>query len=162
MKAVSVTVEAQAAATAEAAFGGVVPIDLVATFTGWGPFPAVTGVEHQPGSWDAAGKTRTLRLKGGGVLRERLTEYETPIRCAYEVVPSKGPLRLVVDRINGQFVFRELHHGKTDISWTYDFMPKRGARLLVKLLAPMWRRYATQLIARFVTAAEAAQALSKR
>ena len=158
MKPVIVTVAARASSSAEAAFSAVVPIDLEEAFTGWGPFPAVIGIEHQPGAWDAAGKTRTVLLKGGGILRERALEYESPVRFAYEVLPHQGPLKALVERINGQFVFRELHLGHTEISWTYEFVPRRRTRPLLLLLAPLWRRYARQLVARFAAAAERQQA----
>lgn len=154
MKPVTVTVEGTAATSAQAAFDAVVPIELASAFTGWGPFPAVTGVEHQPGAWDAAGKTRTVLLKGGGKMRERLVEYEPPMRCAYEVLPHAGPLRHLVERINGQFVFRELHLGQTSIAWTYEFVPRRRSRPVLLLLAPLWRRYALALMERFVAEAE--------
>lgn len=155
MKPVVVTVEATAPASADAVFAAVIPIDLTKVFTGWGPFPAVTGIQHQPGQWDAAGKTRTVQLKGGDIMRERLVEYEPPLRCAYEVLPLKGPLGRLVERINGQFVFRELHHGHTDITWTYEFVPRRRARPFLLVLAPLWRRYARRLVSRFAAAAEA-------
>ncbi|MDO9355573.1 MAG: SRPBCC family protein [Solirubrobacteraceae bacterium] len=154
MGSVSVTVEGTASVSADTAFGAVIPIDLTATFTGYGPFPAVVGIEHQPGKWDAAGKSRTVLLRGGGTMRERMVEYEPPVRAAYEVIPHEGPLKLLVERINGQFVFRELQHGHTEITWTYEFVPRRGGRPLLLVLVPLWRRYARQLIARFVAAAE--------
>jgi hypothetical protein len=156
MSSVSVTVQGTASASAQVAFDAVIPIDLTETFTGYGPFPAVVGIEHQPGRWDSAGKSRTVLLRGGGTMRERMVEYEPPLRAGYEVIPHEGPLKLLVERINGQFVFRELQHEQTEITWTYEFVPRRAARPLLLVLIPLWRRYARQLIARFVGAAEQA------
>lgn len=158
MRVVAVTVEGVARASAETAFDTVVPIDLPSIFTGYGPFPAVTGVSLQAGAWDAAGKSRSVLLRGGGVMRERLVEVERPIRCGYEVLPTKGPLRLLVERIHGQWVFREVNRGTTEITWTYDFTARRGAGPAVRALAPLWRRYARQIVARCVAAVERAEA----
>ena len=36
----------------------IAPIDLSLVFEGWGPFPAVRGVNNQTGAWDHPGPTR--------------------------------------------------------------------------------------------------------
>lgn len=151
---IAVTVQAHARATPEQAFDAIIPVDLTVTLTGYGPLPAVTGVRDQVGDWDAAGQTRTIELKDGGELRERLIEVARPGVCAYEVVPVKGPLRLIVAKIDGRFDFNRDGDG-TLVVWTYAFTPRRGTRPFVLLLAPLWRRYATQVIARFVAVADA-------
>lgn len=155
MKPVSVTVRQSVQGTPERAFGVVIPVDLPEIFRGYGPLPAVVGTRHQVGDWDAAGDTRVVLLKGGGVMVEELTRVERPGRCEYRVRPTKGPLRLVVEHIDGRFLFEPATDGGAVIDWTYSFVAKRGRRALLVPLAPLWRRYATQILQRAAVLIEA-------
>lgn len=156
MKPVSVTVERLALVDPEVAFDAIVPVDLASIFTGLGPLPAVKGTAQQVGDWDAAGNTRMVLLSGGATMAERLTDVRRPDVCAYEVTPQRGPLGLIVHHIDGQFAFAPADSGSTRITWTYSFAAKRGRRAAVVLLAPLWRRYAKQVVARCADAAEKA------
>lgn len=156
MKPVSVTVEQLALVPPDVAFDAIIPVDLRAIFTGLGPLPAVTGTSDQVGAWDASGDTRMVLLSGGATMSECLTDVRRPDVCAYEVTPQKGPLKLIVHHIDGQFAFAPADGGSTRITWTYSFAARRGRRAALLLLAPVWRRYAKQVIARCAEAAEVA------
>lgn len=156
MAPVSVTVRQTAHATPAQAFDAVIPVALETIFRGYGPLPAVTGVRDQVGAWDAAGNTRTVLLKGGGTMSEELTRVERPGRCEYRVAPQDGPLKLIVDHIEGRFLFEPgAGGGDCTIDWTYTFFPKPGRRLPLLALAPLWRRYARQVLAAAAPLAEA-------
>ena len=72
-KTVAVTVQTRTAATTpEHAFKVNVPIDLSLVFKGWGPFPAVRGVENQTGAWDHVGASRNPVLSDGTTANETL------------------------------------------------------------------------------------------
>ena len=70
MSSLSATVEATVKADQATAFERIVPIDLASIFTGYGPLPAVTGIQNQMGAWDAAGQTRTVFLSDGSSSQE--------------------------------------------------------------------------------------------
>lgn len=156
MAPVSVTIRQTTTATPAQAFDTIIPVALETIFRGYGPLPAVTGVRDQVGEWDAAGDTRTVLLKGGGTMSEQLTRVERPGRCEYRVAPQDGPLKLIVDHIEGQFLFEPGPGGEgCVIAWTYAFFPKPGRRLPLLALAPLWRRYATQVMAAAAVLTEA-------
>lgn len=145
MAPVCVTVRQPTQAAAAQAFDAVIPVALETIFRGYGPLPAVIGVRDQVGDWATAGNTRTVLLKGGGTMSEELTRVERPGRCEYRVAPDNGPLRLLIDHIEGRFLFEPAGDGCV-IDWTYAFFPKPGRRLPLLALAPVWRRYATQVL----------------
>ena len=118
-----------------------VPMDLSLLFTGWGPFPAVRGVRNQTGAWDHGGASRNPELSDGTTATEALTEYTPGNSFAYEVTDFTNVLGRIVDGVRGEWTFTPDGRG-TLIRWTYEFKPKRGRRLLLRLgLAPLWRRY---------------------
>jgi hypothetical protein len=81
----AVTVQTRAAATPQHAFKVNVPTDLSLVFKGWGPFPAVRGVENQTGAWDHVGAFRYPVLSDGTTANETLTEYTVGQSFSYEV-----------------------------------------------------------------------------
>jgi len=74
MSSFSAIVETEIAETQAAVFEYIVPIDLPLIFTGYGPLPAVNGVQNQTGGWNKAGQTRTVTLSDGSTSRELLTK----------------------------------------------------------------------------------------
>lgn len=146
---VPVTVWRRVDAEVSEAFDQVVPVDLASVFTGYGPLPAVVGCDGAAGTWgEAVGQSRTVILADGGRLEETIVEVARPGLFRYEVVPTHGALRLVVRRIEGRFVFSRSEAGGTVIRWTYVFRPRRGAHSAVRALAPVWRRYADEVMGR--------------
>lgn len=138
----------------ERAWDVIVPVDLPTVFTGMKPLiPPVAGVRDQTGDWDAAGQTRTIDLADGNNTAERIDECDRPNRFAYTVGPFSGPLGMVVDRAEGEFVFTEMTGG-THVRWTYVWFPKRGGAPVLWALAKLWRVYAGRMIVRLAQLAE--------
>jgi hypothetical protein len=138
---VPVTVQVRTAIAPDRAFHVIVPIDLSLIFTGWGPFPAVRGVNNQTGEWDHAGPSRNPDLSDGSTATERLTEYTAGHSFAYELTEFTNILRRLVHGVRGEWTFTPDGDG-TLIRWTYEFKPLDGRHILVRRgLAPLWRHY---------------------
>lgn len=140
-KTVPVTVQTRAAIPPSRAFDIIVPIDLSLVFKGWGPFPAVRGVNNQTDTWDHAGPSRNPDLSDGSTAIERVTEYTAGHSFAYELTEFTNVLRRLVHGVRGEWTFTPDGNG-TVIRWTYEFKPLRGRDFLIRrVLAPLWRRY---------------------
>jgi hypothetical protein len=143
-KTVPVIVQTRAAISPKRAFDIIVPIDLSLVFTGWGPFPAVRGVNNQTEAWDHAGPSRNPDLSDGSTATERLTEYTAGHSFPYELTDFTNILRRLVQGLRGEWTFTPDGNG-TVIRWTYEFKPLRGRYFLVQRgLAPLWRLYMQQ------------------
>ncbi len=105
-------------------FEHIVPIDLTSIFTGYGPLPAVTGIENQIGAWDAAGQTRTVRLSDGSSAQEVLTKYGHPQYFSYTVSAFTGILRFFTTHADGEWWFEPQSMEKTHVKWRYAFNSK--------------------------------------
>jgi Polyketide cyclase / dehydrase and lipid transport len=140
-KTVAVTVQTRAAASPQHAFKVNVPIDLSLVFKGWGPFPAVVGVQNQTGAWDHVGASRNPVLSDRTTANETLTEYTVGHSFAYEVTGFTNILGTLIEGVRGEWTFTPDGEGSV-IRWTYEFKPRRGRYFLVRrLLAPLWRNY---------------------
>jgi hypothetical protein len=140
-KTVPVTVQTRASIPPNRAFDIIAPIDLSLVFKGWGPFPAVRGVNNQTGTWDHARPSRNPDLSDGSTATERLTEYTVGHSFAYELTDFTNVLRRFVHGVRGEWTFTPDGDG-TVIRWTYEFKPLGGRYFLVhRGLAPLWRRY---------------------
>lgn len=117
MRSLSATVKAAQAA----AFEYIVPIDLASIFTGYGPLPAVIGIQNQIGAWDAAGQTRTVLLSDGSSSQERLTKYQPPRYFSYTISNFTGALRFLTTSAEGEWWFSGSSSGQTHIKWRYAF-----------------------------------------
>ena len=96
-KTVAVTVQARAATPPQHAFKVNVPIDLSLVFKGWGPFPAVVGVQNQTGAWDHVGASRNPVLSDQTTANETLTEYTVGHSFPYEVTGFTNILGRLVE-----------------------------------------------------------------
>jgi Polyketide cyclase / dehydrase and lipid transport len=157
---VPVTVWRRVDADVAQTFDVVVPVDLARIFRGYGPLPAVRGTAGGIGTWGRAGQSRTVLLADGGRMEESIVEVRRPGLFRYRVVPIQGVLRLAVAQIDGRFVFSASEAGGTVIRWTYVFRPRRGARFVVRAIAPLWRRYAQQVLERVADEVNASTARS--
>lgn len=155
-KPVAVTVWRRVPGELEAAFDLVVPVELASIFCGYGPLPAVVGTTDDGEIWGTEGQQRTVRLADGGELDEQVVQVSRPGLFRYRVVPVRGMLRLFVREIDGRFVFAASEAGGTVIRWTYVFRPRAGAAPVVRAIAPLWRRYAQQVMERLSELAVAA------
>lgn len=135
------------------AWAAIIPCDLTRFFTGMGPLvPAITSVSDQTGDWDGADQSRSIHLADGSQVAERIDAVDRPRTFNYTVGPFSGPIGRLVEHASGEFVFEELGGG-TSVRWSYDWKPKRGARLAVLLLARLWNAYAKRVLARLTIAA---------
>jgi polyketide cyclase/dehydrase/lipid transport protein len=129
------------------AFHRTLPAPLPEVFKRWyGPIPPVKGVRAQTGAWDAAGQTRTVRLAGGGGMREELTSVEAPRSFGYRLTEISGPMALLVDHILGEWVFGPVADG-TDVTWRWDIRARSPVTSwLLPLLGRTWKGYARQAL----------------
>lgn len=143
MSGFAASVETEMKVGIEIAFLGVVPIDLTTIFTGYGPLPAVTGVEGQTGGWDAAGQTRTVRLSDGSSAREHLDEYRPPSYFGYTVSGFTGILGRLAASAKGEWWFTPLGDGRTHVKWRYAFQADNrwAAPALWLITNVFWRGY---------------------
>jgi hypothetical protein len=133
----------ETAVSREVAFERIAPIDLTTIFAGYGPLPAVTGVEEQTGAWDAAGQTRTVLLSDGSSARESLTNYEHPHYFGYTVSEFTGTLGLLASSATGEWWFIGVGPDRTRIKWRYTFNAKSAfaAPILWIITHVLWRGY---------------------
>jgi hypothetical protein len=128
-----------------------VPMDLSTIFTGYGPLPAVTGVVDQTGPWDHVGVNRRPVLSDGTTAYEEVTVYEPPTYFAYEVSQFENVLNRFVIGARGDLRFTPTDDGRTELVWTYAFLPRPRRRAFVALaIAPLWRRYMRHGLARAI------------
>jgi len=130
-------------APVERVFDLFMPIDLRSIMSGFGPLPAVVGIEDQVGAWDAVGQTRRLRLADGNSLREEITFVDRPHHFAYQIDELTGPLGRLVTGMRGGWWFEPDDAQRTHALWRYVFIERSAltrpfASLVVRA---MWRPY---------------------
>ena len=131
----------------EQAYVAVLTAPLPAIFSRrYGPLPPIREVRDQAGEWGAGGlgQTRTIVTADRGTMREELTVLEPPARFGYSLSRIAGPMKPLVDHVEGMWTFAPAGTG-TRITWTWTFHPSnRAAGLVLPALARMWRGYARQ------------------
>lgn len=144
MSSFSATVETEIVGQQAAIFDHIVPIDLTSIFTGYGPLPAVSGVQDQTGGWNAAGQTRTVTFSDGSSAREWLTKYEHPHYFSYMLSDFSGVLRFLTKSANGEWWFKtNPSKGTTQVKWSYEFKTRSlpTAPILWLITNFLWRGY---------------------
>lgn len=90
---------------------------LPTLFPRWyGPIPPIKAIRDQAGDWANVGETRTIVLGGGGTMREELTAVDAPNLFGYVISEVTGPLALLVDHIDGSWIFSP-HDTGTTVTW---------------------------------------------
>ncbi|MFD1875491.1 SRPBCC family protein [Hymenobacter bucti] len=142
---VSAIVDAPLAAT----FDYIVPVDLTRIFLGTVLIPAIVDMSIKDG-WNKPGLVRTITFADGSTSQESLLTVRAPTSFSYQ---NEGftslPLRLLLQRLEGEWHFTEPRDGRTNIEWTYRAVPVNGlARVLVQLvLMPQVRTMLTNALA---------------
>jgi hypothetical protein len=115
-------------------------------------FPPIREVVDEPAEWGATGQTRTIVLAdAGGRMRETLTSVERPHGFAYVLDELHGPLRPLLDTIEGAWSVVPEGTGAR-IGWTWTLYPKAPpARLTLSVIGRMWRGYADRALAEVET-----------
>src|ERR1700730_19295987 len=104
----TITVEQSRATRVELqkAFDGTLPIPLTTIFSRrYLLLPPIKEVRGQDGVWGQVGQTRTVVTTDGGTMREQLTEVDSPHSFSYLLSDISGPMRPLVDCIDGRWEF---------------------------------------------------------
>ncbi len=129
------------------AFNRTLPLPLPVIFAQWyGPIPPIKTVRDQTGDWDAAGKTRTVVMAGGGSMREELTGVDPPRSFGYTLSNIKGPLGLLVGSVEGRWSFDPAGTGTT-VTWQWILHAKSGVTApALPVLGRVWKGYARRVL----------------
>jgi hypothetical protein len=128
------------------AFGATLPMPLTAIFSRrYGLLPPVREVRGQEGVWGQVGQTRTVVTTDGGTMRELLTEVDAPKSFSYLLSEISGPMRPLVDRVDGWWEFAT-HDKGTLVTWRWTLHPKFLGACVMPLITLMWRGYARQAL----------------
>jgi hypothetical protein len=127
------------------AFDKVLPMHLPELFSRrYGPIPPIRSVEGPVGTWGQVGQSRTLRLKGGGSMREELTRVDRPGAFGYRITRVTGPMSPLCSYIDGIWSFDADRTG-TRITWQWTVHPRSAvAAPVLPAFARLWRGYARQ------------------
>ncbi|TQC44753.1 SRPBCC family protein [Rhodococcus sp. WS4] len=128
------------------AFDVTLPIPLTAIFSRrYALLPPIKQVRGQDGIWCRVGQSRTVVTTDGGTMRELLTHVDAPHSFSYRLSDITGPLRPLVDSIDGTWEF--VPHGTgTMITWRWVLHPRGLGALVMPLITSMWRGYARQAL----------------
>jgi hypothetical protein len=128
------------------AFDMTLPMPLIAIFSRrYVLLPPVKQVRGQDGEWGQVGQTRTIVTADGGTMRELLTEVDAPHSFSYRLSDISGPLRPLVDSIDGRWEFAMQGTG-TLITWRWTLYPRGLGARFMPLITLMWRGYARQAL----------------
>lgn len=139
----------------EDAFDGTLPLPLPLLFRHWyGPIPPIKEVRGQSGAWQAAGQTRTVRLTGGGSMREELIGVDRPRSFDYRLTDIKGPLAPLVGLVEGRWQFTPAAAGST-VTWRWVIHPRSVlAAPVMPVFGWLWKGYARRALAQLATLLE--------
>jgi hypothetical protein len=122
------------------------PMPLTAIFSRrYALLPPVKEVRGQDGVWGQVGQSRTVVTTDGGTMRELLTEVEIPHSFSYRLGDISGPMRPLVDSIDGRWEFAPQGTG-TLITWRWNLHPKGLGACVMPLITMMWRGYARRAL----------------
>ena len=132
--------------TPQRAFDLTLPIPLTTIFSRrYGLLPPIKQVRGQDGVWGRAGQSRTVVTTDGGTMRELLTEVDAPDSFSYRLSNITGPMRPLVECIDGSWEFAPRGTG-TMITWRWVLHPKGLGVPVMPLVTSMWRGYARQAL----------------
>lgn len=135
--------------TPEQAFRGIIEMDVPTMFRRrYGPIPPIRAVSGRDGNnWSGTqGQTRVLELAGGGSIRETVVDVDEPHAWRYRITDFQGPLKTLLTKIDGEFLFDPAGTG-TRITWRYNMFPRsRLAAMAMPAFGWCWRGYARQML----------------
>lgn len=136
--------------SAESAWTGILDAPLETLFTERaGLIPPIRECTGQEGGWDAVGKSRTVVLADGSSNLETLVEYSRPGTYRYQLRDFTGPMKALVETVEGQFSFVAEGDG-TRVTWSWKIHPTNPvARGILPVVGFFWRRYAAGMWPRY-------------
>jgi hypothetical protein len=128
------------------AFEGTLPLPLTTIFSRrFVLLPPIKEVRDQHGAWGQSGQSRMIITSDGGTMRELLTDVQSPHWFSYRLTDITGPLRPLVESIDGRWEFALKGTG-TEITWRWTLHPRRAGAVMLPLITMMWRGYARQAL----------------
>ena len=128
------------------AFEGTLPLPLTTIFSRrFALLPPIREVRGQHGAWGQSGQSRMIITSDGGTMRELLTDVEPPHSFSYRLTDVTGPLRPLVESIDGRWEFAPKGTG-TEITWRWTLHPRHPGAVILPLITMMWRGYARQAL----------------
>jgi hypothetical protein len=129
------------------AFHGTLAISLPMLCRRWhGPIPPVKAVRDQTGDWITVGESRTLKLAGGGSVREELVRIDSPASFAYRLTNIKGPMAALVGEVEGEWSFSRAGTG-TKVTWRWTVYPRSALSVpALPAFGRLWRGYARKVL----------------
>jgi hypothetical protein len=103
--------------------------------------PPIKEVREQEGSWGQVGQTRVVVTTDGGTMREQLIDVDPPHSFSYQLNDITGPMRPLVDRVEGRWEFAPMGTG-TLVTWRWTLHPRSLGAPFMPLFCKMWRSYA--------------------
>ena len=126
------------------AFDGTLAVALPTIFCRrYAVLPLIKEVRGQVGDWGQIGQVRTVVTSDGGTMREVLTDIDAPHSFSYRLSDFTGPMRPLVDSIEGHWEFTSKGTG-TLIVWRWTLHPRGVGAFFMPLIVKMWRNYAKQ------------------
>ncbi len=126
------------------AFGRTLSIPLPTIFCRrYALLPPIKEVRDQIGTWGQVGQVRTVVTSDGGTMREVLTDVDAPHSFSYELSVVSGPMRPLVERVEGRWEFTPKGTG-TLITWRWTLHPRGIGAAFMPLISRMWLSYARQ------------------
>jgi Polyketide cyclase / dehydrase and lipid transport len=135
-------------ASVEHAFDTVLALPLEQVFDRrYGAIPAVRGTECADRTWGLVGQVRTVRLAGGGSMREELTHVDRPHAFGYTLSDVTGPMKPLASQVLGLWSFDPAGTGAR-ITWQWTLARRSAlAAPVLPIFARLWRGYARQSLA---------------
>jgi Polyketide cyclase / dehydrase and lipid transport len=128
------------------AFEGTLPLPLTTIFSRrFALLPPIKEVRDQHGAWGQSGQSRMIITSDGGTMRELLTDVQPPHSFSYRLTDITGPLRPLVQSIDGRWEFAPKGTG-TEITWRWTLHPRHAGAVILPLITMMWRGYARQAL----------------
>ncbi len=134
-------------AGSDAAYDGVLRTPLEELFPHRaGLIPPIKECTGQVGAWGTVGQSRTVVLTDGTSNLETLVTADRPGGIyQYRLTDFTGPLKGLVDHVEGQFSFVGEDSG-TRVTWSWKIHPTNPvARLFLPVLGLFWKQYAAKM-----------------
>jgi Polyketide cyclase / dehydrase and lipid transport len=146
VKAVAVEQSRAIPVDVQQAFDLTLPVPLTTIFRRrYAVLPPISEVRGQDGIWGETGQTRTVVTTDGGTMREQLVEVDPPHSFDYRLNNITGPMRPLVDSVDGRWEFTQAGTG-TLVTWRWTLHPRGFGSPFMPVFCRMWRSYARQAL----------------